>query len=166
MMEDIRGYEGLYAITEDGKVWSYRRNKFLSICQNRYGYLYVGLFKDKKIKQKTIHRLVAEAFIPNPDNLPMVNHKDEDKTNNCVDNLEWCDATYNNNYGTRSIKSSLKQKNSPLKSNMIICVETGIIYPSKHEAERELGVHHSSIGRAIKKGIRAGCYHWKNYDKK
>ena len=160
MMKDIKGFEGLYAVTEEGQVWSYRRQKFLKPCKNRYGYLCVCLVKNAKRYNKTIHQLVAKAFIPNPNNFIDVNHKDEDKTNNCVDNLEWCDDTYNNNYGTRSKRASLSQINTPSKSHMIICVETGAIYPSKHEAERQLGVNHSSIGRAIKKGICAGGYHW------
>lgn len=100
-MKDIAGYEGLYAITSCGKVWSYRNECFLKPKIRGRGYLTVNLWKDGVFKTKKIHRLVAEAFIPNPDNLPQVNHRDENKTNNCLQNLEWCDAKYNNNYGTR-----------------------------------------------------------------
>lgn len=62
------------------------------------------------VKTCNIHRLVAEAYLPNPENLPMINHKDENKTNNCLQNLEWCDAKYNLNYGTRNEKISNSKK--------------------------------------------------------
>ena len=103
-MKDVKNYEGLYAVTSCGKIWSYRRQKFLKPGIYKKGYLYVNLCKDGKAKSYAVHRLVAEAYIPNPDNLPMINHKDECKTNNCLQNLEWCDASYNINYGTRNEK--------------------------------------------------------------
>lgn len=98
-MKDIVGYEGLYAVTEDGKVWSYRKNRWMKIDYST-GYGTVGLAKDKQYKAHYVHRLVAQAFIPNPLNYPIVNHKNEDKTKNEVDNLEWCNHSYNNSYGT------------------------------------------------------------------
>ena len=70
------------------------------------GYLYVGLWKENTLIKKRVHRLVAEAFIDNPDNKPQVNHRDEDKTNNCVENLEWCTAEYNLNYGARNERAA------------------------------------------------------------
>ena len=103
-MKDVKGYEGLYAVTSCGKVWSYKNKKFLKPMTYKNGYLYVNLHKDKKIKHCYIHRLVAMAYIPNPENLPQINHKDENKANNCLQNLEWCDAKYNINYGTRNDK--------------------------------------------------------------
>ena len=99
-MKDIKGYEGIYGITSCGKVWSYKRKKFLVPDISNSGYLKVDLWKNGKGKNHYIHRLVAEAYIPNPDNLPQINHKDENKTNNCLQNLEWCDGKYNSNYGT------------------------------------------------------------------
>ena len=108
MMEEWRavpGYEGLYEVSNTGMVRSLRHNKIMSPNTNRYGYKYINLCKDGIIKTKTIHRLVAQVFIPNPDNLPEVNHKDEDKTNNSVDNLEWCVHIYNMNYRTRNIRA-------------------------------------------------------------
>ena len=103
-MKDIKGYEGLYAVTSCGKVWSYKYKKFLKPGANGDGYLHVNLCKNGKAKKYYIHRLVAEAYMPNPDNLPQINHKDENKENNCLQNLEWCDAKYNSNYGTRNEK--------------------------------------------------------------
>ena len=103
-MRDVKGYEGLYAVTSCGKVWSYMSQKFLTPFNNARGYLKVGLFKNGKVKNFYVHRLVTDAYLPNPDNLPQVNHKDENKANNCLQNLEWCDAKYNSNYGTRNEK--------------------------------------------------------------
>ena len=103
-MKDVKGYEGLYAVTSCGKVWSYKYKKFLEPQFNKYGYLHVNLYKNGKVKSFLVHRLVADAYIPNPDNLPQINHKDECKTNNCLQNLEWCDAKYNNSYGSHITK--------------------------------------------------------------
>ena len=99
-MKDVVGYEGLYAVTSCGKVYSYKSKKFLKPLSDKDGYLCIKLYKNGKYKNYKIHRLVAQAYIPNNENLPQVNHKDENKANNCVNNLEWCDAKYNSNYGT------------------------------------------------------------------
>ena len=106
--KSIPGYEGLYEVSNLGRVRSVERcdrfnRKIVSkILKPNYvsGYLRVGMYKNKTFKYYLIHRLVAQAFLPNPDNLPEVNHKDEDKSNNKVNNLEWCDRSYNMNYGT------------------------------------------------------------------
>ena len=113
----IEGYEGLYEVSNTGRVRSldryvkgkgesYRlqKGKMLSPIKNKYGYLQVNLCCNGKNKMFLVHRLSAQAFIPNPDNLPEINHKDENPGNNSVDNLEWCDRSYNNNYGTRKDK--------------------------------------------------------------
>ena len=91
----VQGYEGLYEISNYGRVKSLNYNRtgkerIMKPAANTKGYLCVGLFKDGKMKSHRVHRLVASAFIENPDELPEVNHKDEDKTNNCANNLEWC----------------------------------------------------------------------------
>ena len=114
----VKGYEGIYEVSDYARVRSldryypdkvFRRGKLrpyilyghvLKQQISHKGYLLVPLRKDNKDKKCSVHRLVAEAFIPNPDNLPLVNHKDECKTNNRPDNLEWCDDKYNVNYGT------------------------------------------------------------------
>lgn len=98
-MKDIVGYEGLYAVTEDGMVWAYpnkmHKGTFLKTSLKK-GYPFVCLCKKgSRTIQKTVHRLVAEAYLPNPDNLPQVNHKDSNKENNNVSNLEWCTASQN-----------------------------------------------------------------------
>ena len=88
-MKDIKNYEGIYGITSCGKVWSYKYKKFLKPVIKHKGYLYVILYKDGKGKNYRLHRLVAEAYIQNPDNLPQVDHIDNDKTHNYVNNLQW-----------------------------------------------------------------------------
>ena len=88
-MKDIKGYENIYGITSCGKVWSYKYKKFLKPNANRDGYLYVNLYKDGKMKHYKIHRLVAEAYLPNPENLPQVDHIDGNKTHNYLNNLQW-----------------------------------------------------------------------------
>ena len=89
MIETIKGYENLYSITKGGEIYSHRFGKYLVGDVNNGGYRRVILCKDKKRKRFFIHRLVAEHFIPNPDNKRTVNHKDGNKLNNCVENLEW-----------------------------------------------------------------------------
>ena len=103
-MKDIKNYEGIYGITSCGKVWSYKKKKFLKPVINHKGYLYVILYKDGKGKKYRLHRLVAEAYIPNPDNLPQVDHIDNDKTHNYVNNLQWITNRDNNR----------KSKNKPI----------------------------------------------------
>lgn len=99
----ILNYEGLYEVSNWGRVKSIRfgKERILKPGTNKYGYSIVILCKNGKVKSFSVHRLVAEAFIPNTHNYPCVNHKDECKTNNNVNNLEWCTYTYNNNYGTK-----------------------------------------------------------------
>lgn len=88
-MRDIEGYEGLYAVTSCGKVWSYKSKKFLKPFPNNWGYLQVKLCKDGKKKNYYIHRLVGQAFIPNPDNLETIDHINWKITENNVNNLQW-----------------------------------------------------------------------------
>lgn len=118
--KDIKDYEGLYQVSNWGRVKSLKRlvkkwngsrtvsEKILQPLIQSNGYYYVGLVKNNKRINYKIHRLVAEHFIPNPNNYKEVNHKDENKTNNVVTNLEWCDRKYNQNYGTRTEKCSKK----------------------------------------------------------
>ena len=104
----IKGYEGLYEVSYQGRVKSLKfgKERILKPLRHTSGYLQVNLCKNGEVKHCLVHRLVAQTFIPNPDNLPEVNHKDENKTNNKVSNLEFCDAKYNINYGTRNDRCS------------------------------------------------------------
>lgn len=126
----IKGYEGYYEVDQLGRVYSVDRtitvndngriyDKSLSGGKMKQmvhskGYKTVSLTKDGKTKQHYVHRLVAEAFIDNPNNLPFINHKDEDKTNNFADNLEWCTNEYNVNYGNGRVKQARKIKGRQL----------------------------------------------------
>ena len=155
-MKDIIGYEGLYAITSCGKVYSYRSKKFLKPRKIRDGYLQVNLYKDGKREFYYIHRLVAEAYLPNPDNLPQVNHKDENKENNALPNLEWCDISYNVNYGSRNEKVG-KALGKP-----VYCEELNKIFDGAHAAARELNLFQANITNCCKGKLKTtGGYHWR-----
>lgn len=148
-MKDIKNYEGLYAITMTGRVWSYKSKKFLKPEKNRDSYMYVGLYKDGKRKAFKLHRLVAETYIPNPDNKPHVGHIDDNPKNNCWDNLYWTNALNNNNYGShlRGCKGAKK----------IICLETGQIFRTTREAAEEMGLDSSNISKVCN-GKRKTCH--------
>lgn len=148
-MKDIKGYEGLYAVTEDGKVFGYKRGRYL-IPQTTDGkYFRVKLSKNGKTKTYLIHRLVAEAFIDNPDNKPCINHIDENGLNNHVSNLEWCTYKENNNHGNHNKKIAEAAKKS------VMCVETGEIYSSLGEAADAFNVAISGICASCKNPNRS-----------
>ena len=110
--KDIKDYEGHYQVSNLSRVKSIKFGKEIILKQNiRRGYYYVGLSKNGITKNYFVHRLVAQAFLPNPNNYPCVNHKDENKLNNNVENLEYCSVLYNNTYGTRLQKVSEKMRN-------------------------------------------------------
>ena len=155
-MKDIKGYEGLYAITSCGKVWSYKSQKFLSQRKNHDGYLLVNLYKNGTMKTYSVHRLVAEAYIPNPENKTEINHKDENKEHNWLSNLEWTTHKENINYGTRNAK--VAEKNSI----PVYCEELNTVFPSAIEAARQLDLDQGSITKCCK-GARKTCgdYHWR-----
>lgn len=130
------------------------------------GYLYILLYFDGERKLRVVHRLVADAFIDNPENMPQVNHIDEVKTNNNVENLEWCDAKYNVNYGTAIARASEARKNDPQRSKPVLMLtrdgEFIKRFPSQREAARQTGIPQGSIGMACRgKSKRGGGYMWK-----
>ena len=106
--KDVVGYEGLYQVSNFGNIKSLFRYKRQLKPVIRNGYESVKLCKNKNAKFVSVHRVVAEAFIPNPQKLPIINHKDENKQNNCVENLEWCTNVYNINYGNAQEKKAQK----------------------------------------------------------
>jgi hypothetical protein len=103
--KEIKGIEG-YSVSDSGTVRNDRTSTILKSYLRRDGYMSIVLLGNGKYINKKIHRLVAKYFVPNPHNYKEVNHKDEDKTNNCASNLEWCNRKYNVNYGNRSKKVS------------------------------------------------------------
>lgn len=160
--KDIEGYEGLYQVSNLGRVKSkkYNKEKMLKPYTNSGGYSVVGLRKDGKTKFFRVHRLVAKAFIPNPDpeNKTQVNHKNEfDKKNNCVENLEWVTPSENTNYATgnkrRRVKQGKKVYQYTLDRRLVK------IWNSTRECE-EGGFSKSAISEACRTGKHYYGYRW------
>lgn len=156
--KDIPGYKDLYQVSNLGKIKSllFKREKILKTRVHPNGYELINL----KGKTYKVHYLVAKTFISNPNNYKEINHKDENKQNNCVHNLEWCDRKYNCNYG--SLPSNVAKRFSK-KIAMLDDNNNAIIYfESSMAAERILGVDHSSIIKCCKGIVKtAGGYKWK-----
>ena len=155
----IKGYEGLYEVSNFGRIKSLKfgKERILKGSKDKYGYLQVVLSKNNKSKTFKVHRLVSEAFIPNPDNLPQVNHKDENPSNNNVNNLEWCDKTYNNNYGTRNTRISNANKDRCITP--VICLTTNEIFKSVKEASNKYNIHQSHICHCCKNQRKSAGKH-------
>lgn len=145
----IEGFPN-YKIDTNGNVFN-AKGKKLKQEKTNTGYLRVSLSNDTvKHQRKSVHRLVAETFIPNPNNLPQINHLNKNKTDNRIDNLEWCTPIDNLNY------SNVIDKASVAKFTKVKCVNTGQIYNSVKEAADSLGLHHSNIV-ACCNGRRSHC---------
>lgn len=144
----IKKYEGWYEISNLGRVRSldrfvnhsnkgfksFRKGKIISPGKTKDGYLFVNISKNQKSQNLRINRLVAQTFIPNPNNYPQVNHKDEDKTNNKASNLEWCTAKYNDNYGARNKKVAKKRGKKVIQ--LTLDGQVVHVWPSAHECAR------------------------------
>lgn len=169
--KDIPNYEGLYQVSNLGRVKSFRRSSkyrnakefILKPTLANNGYCQVTLYRSSSDKKKfLVHRLVAESFIPNPDGLPQINHKDEDPANNAASNLEWCTAKYNNLYGTARVRSidtkSRAVEQYTLEGKLIA------IYRSARIASELLGISYKAICHAAYKGTRCDRYLWKYSD--
>ncbi len=125
------GFERLYQISNKGRVLSVRRQKLLKPYKNNKGYLVVKLCKEYQEEAMRVHRLVAIAFIPNPENKPQVNHKDGNKQNNCAENLEWCDNSHNQKHANEiGLKLSLGEKHhfSKLTEKQVIDIRSRKYY--------------------------------------
>ena len=168
---DVVGYEGLYLVSNTGRVRSkpriitmrnggeyYKEGTVLRHGYDSNGYPYVNLYKDAVPHHASVHRLVAMAFVSNPNNYTTVNHIDENKANNNADNLEWCTEKYNTNYGN-GIKRKVEKRirNNPL----FVCHENGKIYKNQNKCARELNISQGSIFYALNgKRHHAGGYHF------
>ena len=177
--EPVPGYEDQYYLDPNNMtVVNKKTGRALKTQRDGAGYAAVQLWKHNKGRHKTLHRLFAEVYIPNPDNLPYINHKDENPMNYSLDNLEWCTQSYNQKYGTvndrrgEKISKALKGKPKPWvaeqKSIPIVAVDPWgkeTSYPSAHEASRQMGIDQSGI-TGVLRGRRktAGGYTF-YYDK-
>ena len=167
--KDIDGYEGLYQVSNLGNIKHLEQKRYnpltktYSVYTERpikqrlsRRYMCVSLCKDTEKHTHRVHRLVAKAFISNPNNLPIINHKDENPLNNVYTNLEWCDIKYNTNYGTCLQRRALK------RCVKVRCVETGVIYNSIKEASQKIiNRSNSHIGAACSGKLQTAYgYHW------
>lgn len=170
--KDIPGYEGYYQVSNLGnfrslnRIINYRRGlkrlypgKNLLLEPTKDNYRRIVLMKENRKVRYMAHRIVAITFIPNPNNLPYINHKDGCKSNNNVENLEWCTASENSRH---AIRTGLQKPelNIPSNSKSIKCVETGIIYSTIHKAAKAIGVNVTSISRAAKRTGTCKGYHF------
>lgn len=119
--KDVKGYEGLYKVSNKGNIKSFYKSKtrILKPSKDKDGYLRIDLYKDGKSKTFQLHRLIAIEFIPNPENKPEVNHINEDKTKNNIENLEWATHRENINHGTRTQKCSKEVYQYDIEGNLI-----------------------------------------------
>lgn len=165
--KDINGYEGLYQVSNLGRVKSlpkydrlgrYHKECIKATVDNGNGYLIVNLKHNGKQQMITVHRLVAEHFITNSEMLPEVNHKDGNKSNNNVNNLEWCTRIDNINH---AVKTGL---HTDFGQRKVLCVELGLVFATIKEAEQWVGVKGSRISNVcqLKRGCKTcGGYHWR-----
>lgn len=169
MWKPIEGYEGLYEVSNLGRVKSLKRlhtkERILSYFLNRQGYQRVNLWKENQSKKYSVHRLVAKAFVDNPENKNVVNHIDENKQNNCSCNLEWVTGLENHNCGTINKRISKSLTNNQKKSKPVKafdddgnCIGS---FPSVYEASRSTGINVSSIRDCLHcRSKHAGGYIW------
>lgn len=165
--KDIPGFEGAYQVSNLGRIKSFMAKHvkgkpdeyILKLPLANNGYYQVYLYNGKTKRKLLVHRIVAMAFIENPNNLPQVNHKDENRLNNCVDNLEWCDNVYNNRYGTKN--SRFAEKCSFPIEQMTTAGKVIARYKSAKIAEALLGITHSQIATACRNGTVCHDFRWR-----
>lgn len=173
----VVGYEGLYEVSSLGRVKSFsthchKEPKILKPLLTIWGYHYINLCRNRKHKPASIHRLVATAFIPNPNKLPVINHKNGVKTDNRAENLEWCTPKENTRHSIEVLGKKPKGNNQYGGPKPVRCVETGVVYKSIMEASRATGLSDGIIRLAVRHQTRtyakgytftyhtAGGYHW------
>lgn len=161
-IKDVPGYEGLYQISDNGEIISlyFGKRKIIKPSLMKGGYLFYPFKKDKKAFNFSVHRVVAITFIDNPDNLKEVNHKDGNKQNNNVSNLEWVTRNQNmqHSYDTglrkyRPCHYKGKFGSEHNRSKKVICINTGEVYGSMSEASRKLKISISSVSGSVNNGL-------------
>lgn len=172
--KDIEGFEGYYQVSNCGDIKSLDRyticnrsgtqfarhvpERILRQTSDCDGYFRINLIKDNHERGFAVHRLVAQAFIPNPENKPTVNHIDGNKQNNCVDNLEWATYQEQNDHAVRlGLRSSetmrpAYEKSMTIIKQQVMCIETGQIFESQIDAERKLGLCATAVWHSIHTG--------------
>lgn len=160
MYAEIKDYPN-YIAYDKGLIYSIRKKWFLKPRLDKNGYYKVILYNNEGGKEFGVHRLIAEAFIPNPNNLEIVNHKDENKQNNVISNLEWCTIKQNNNYGNRNYKIAKNRLNKGGKPVIMFYGLQETYFPCLREAARITGFSRSSITKAIKSNKIFKNYYWK-----
>ena len=163
--KDVLHYEGLYLVSNYGRVKNAITGKFKTQSDNGHGYLKVILYKNNKGKNEYVHRLVALAFIPNPENKTTVNHLDEDKQNNYVGNLEWATQSENNSWGTRGYRQGQTLLNNRKTSYRVNQYDMDgnylATYRSMREAERINGISNSGLYQMFSNNYsQCGGYLW------
>lgn len=171
----IKGYENKYLISSHGRLLSKnykitKKNKLLKLVLNKHGYFQAILYASGVYKIVRVHRLVAETFIPNPENKPQVDHINTIRTDNRVENLRWV-TNLENSYNKYTIKKTRENGKRTIKfaiektKRKVICVETGVVYNSTKEAADYINVHIASLTRPLKYPNRtAGGFHWIYYN--
>ena len=160
--KEIKGFNGKYYISVNGEIYSVPAKRILKTCVSNKGYELVCLKSpDGKRKQYTVHRLVALTFVPNPENFPLVNHKDENKLNNKAENLEWCTYSYNNTYGEHLCKKSRTLHSLSRKECWLINLESKELkhFDSLHEAADFLQTNSTNLAN-VANGKYAQCKGW------
>ena len=166
----INGYEGLYGVSDQGRVKSLKfgKERILKPVLTPKGYLQVNLYKNGEMKTYRIHRLVAQTFILNPQNLTDVNQKDENKENNSVQNLEWCDRKYNTNYGTRNQRVSEKNTNGKRSKPVLQYTKSGVFvreWKSTRDVQRNLNYSQGHISNCCNGKLKSAYnFIWKFKD--
>ena len=140
--KDIKDYPN-YQVSNLGRILNIISNKILKAHKNHQGYLQVRLYKNGKNKNCYIHRLVAEAFIPNPNHYKEINHKDENPSNSIVDNLEWCDRKYNINYGSHNERMASKKSKKVIQMDKDYLILN--VFDSLQQIQKSLGFSSGNI---------------------
>lgn len=153
--KDVVGYEGIYKVSNKGELYSIKRKRKLNPSISKNGYRQAKLYKNGKYKTRSVHRIVATAFLENPENYPVVNHVDEDKLKNNVENLQWCTQKHNVNHGTGQ-QRRIEAVKMPVKQ-YTLDGQYLATYKSAVDLQELYGFHQSAISRVCR-GERKTAY--------